>query len=634
MSPLFAIVIERDPLQWADLPGGLVLWLQAAGSFAALGLFAWLLFGLPRLRREDRAAIPGWQTTLFALAAVVALLGFLIGGILAVVRPADERPSVVQTVALALGGAAALLAVGAPFLLNLTRLRFRRVYALAKLSFKEAIRRRVLYAFSFILLVFLFASWFVPSMPKDQVRTYVEVVYTAMSLLLLFTAVVLSSFSIPADIKQQTIHTVVTKPVERFEIVLGRFLGYLALMTLVLVVMTAVSLLYILRGIHPEAAAESLKAREPLYGELRFEGTGNERQAINVGREWEYRSYISRPMPGQDQQVARWDFARVPAALGDRPEVLSEYSFDVYRTTTGEEGRDVSCTFKFYTWRFRRGNDEAFLKERKDRPGAAGRDPKADSALAEKYGYFEITGQPVTDYRTLALLLPAGLFRNLREADADREAELKARNEARPPDLQVRVTCDSPTQYIGMARYDYYLRLDAGGRAEPLLFAANFFKGAFGIWLQLALMIGLAVVLSTYLNGVISMLVTLLLFVGGLCREFIESVAMGKNPGGGPLEAIKRLARRELVAPSASDSASIGDQLVSGSDAAFRYLVRMLIDLVPDVGRFDLTNYVADGFNISGVQMGMGFLLLAGYLLPWAVLAFYLLRWREVASST
>ena len=48
-----------------------------------------------------------------------------------------------------------------------------------------------------------------------------------MNILLLFPAALLAAFSIPNDIKNQNIYTIVTKPVERFEIVLGRFLGYL-----------------------------------------------------------------------------------------------------------------------------------------------------------------------------------------------------------------------------------------------------------------------------------------------------------------------------------------------------------------------------------------------------------------------
>src|SRR5205807_1755063 len=198
--------------------------------------------------------------------------------------------------------------VALPFARNLTRLRLRRIFALAKLSFKEAVRRRALYASSGLLLVFLFGSWFIDTKPADQVRTYVQVVFWSMTFLLLFTSVLLASFSIPNDIKQQTIHTIVTKPVERFEVLLGRFLGFLTLMTLVLLLMTAVSLLYVLRGIKQEAAEESLKARVPLYGELRFENTGDEKKATNVGREWDYRSYITGSQKGQPPQIARWDF--------------------------------------------------------------------------------------------------------------------------------------------------------------------------------------------------------------------------------------------------------------------------------------------------------------------------------------
>src|SRR5262249_8962736 len=161
----------------------------------------------------------------------------------------------------------------------------------------------------------------------------------------------LASFSIPADIRQQTIHTIVTKPVERFEIVLGRFLGFFGLMTLVLVIMTGLSLVYVLRGVNPEAAAESLKAREPHYGELHYENTGDRRKAVNVGREWEYRSYITGVMPGQEPQTAVWEFPDLPRGLGNRKHVRAEFTFDIYRTTKGKENLGVSCSFAARTWR-------------------------------------------------------------------------------------------------------------------------------------------------------------------------------------------------------------------------------------------------------------------------------------------
>jgi hypothetical protein len=631
---IFALVIERDPLQWGDLLGGVLAWCQAVGGFSAVGLLLWLLFGLPQMKAHDRAAIPRWQVLLFTGALGLSVVCYIVFGVIALgisERPLDRPPTRLEMAYTLFGSAAGLLAFLAaslPFWLHVPRLSFRRIYALAKLSFKEAIRRRVLYAFSAILLVFLFASWYIPSKPEDQVRTYVQTFSWSMTLLLLFTAALLSAFSIPTDIKQQTIHTIVTKPVERFEVVLGRFLGFLALMTLVLVVMTVLSLVFVLRGVNPEAATESLKAREPLYGELRYENTENERTSVNVGREWNYRSYITKPNPGQEPQTARWDFETVPAALGARKLVTCEHTFDIYRTTKGEEGKDVSCSFKFYTWRFRRGNDEAFRKER----AAAGSSPERDSDLAEKLGYYEINSLPVTDYHTQQFTLPGGLFRNATGADSEREEELRAQNQPRPAALIVRVTCDSPTQYVGMAKHDLYIRVDDSSRSETALFAMNFFKASFGLWLRLALIIGLAVILSTYLSGVISLLVTLLLFLGGLCKDFIQDVALGINVGGGPLEAMVRISRREMISPNPLDAGTAGDFIVSRSDAGFRFLVGRILNVIPDVDRYNLTTYVAEGFNISTEQMVMSLIWLIAYLLPWMVLAYFLLKWREVAN--
>ena len=89
------------------------------------------------------------------------------------------------------------------------------------------------------------------------------------------TAGLLASFSIPADLKNQTMHTIVTKPVERFEIVLGRSLGYIGLMTIALGVMTACSLVFVARNVEPEAKEESYKARVPVFGQMEIrEGRG------------------------------------------------------------------------------------------------------------------------------------------------------------------------------------------------------------------------------------------------------------------------------------------------------------------------------------------------------------------------
>ena len=85
---------------------------------------------------------------------------------------------------------------------------------------------------------------------------------TATTYLVLLMALFLSAFSLPADIKNRTIYTVVTKPVRPGEIVLGRILGFTAIGTLLLVVMGLVSYVFVVRVLDHthEVEVASLKA--------------------------------------------------------------------------------------------------------------------------------------------------------------------------------------------------------------------------------------------------------------------------------------------------------------------------------------------------------------------------------------
>src|SRR5205807_168850 len=80
-------------------------------------------------------------------------------------------------------------------------------------------------------------------------------------------------------------------------------------------------------SLDPDAKYESFKARDPLYGTtLEFEGTDDPTKGTNVGKEWDYRTYISGQMaPGQADQFAVWNFADVPAYLAKRDKVRCEF---------------------------------------------------------------------------------------------------------------------------------------------------------------------------------------------------------------------------------------------------------------------------------------------------------------------
>ncbi len=641
--------IERELFGFKDLAPGFLYWIEAAGGYATYGLIVWyILYFLDLIRvKKELKAVPSWVVTSFVITSVVAIVCFVVYYFSLLVAP-PPAPEFIEGILVPrkgihwhdvigiVGGACALYAVLLPIVRGLGLLSFRRIGALARLSFKEAIRRRVLWVFSILIVIFLFASWFMPSKPEDQVRTYIKLVDWVMSPLLLFSAFILASFSIPNDIKQQTIHTILTKPVERFEIVLGRFLGYVALMSLILFTMTGISLVYLVWEIDPDAAAESLKARDPIWGDLRFENTGKDNVGINVGKEWSYRSYISGPVRGQEPHTAVWQFNSMPSGFANRKTVRCEYTFDIFRSTKGFEARGISVGFDFRTWHFHTGNKELYQKELAERRGQKDRASDADilNELSEKYGYYEVPATAVSSGHTYALDLPTGLFKNVALGpDDQRKTEATVKKQPLEP-LEVRVQCLSQTQYVGMAKHDFWLRQDdpnAGN--DKLWFAYNFFKAqAVDLWLKLILVIGVSVSLSTYLSGVITLLVGLVLYFGGIILNFMQEVAFGQNYGGGPFQSAFTLFNRKL--PNQEIAQDTTTAAIFWTDEVVRFGMRRVLDLFPDVERFDFTRFVQEGFNIPESQLLINFLLMAGYVLPWIVLAYYLMKWKEVASAT
>jgi hypothetical protein len=617
-------------------------------------LFIWVILWECGMFRKVTADLPEWMSTVFRL-GLVAIVVLYLPGVMALVydawsawmaktggaAPSERMQKLMarlrpyQDLSLTLGGAAAILTASLPFLENIAGQRWRRIWALTKLSFKEAVRSRVLYAFCGLLLLYLFATWYITPKHEDQVRTYVQVIYYVMDKVLIFAAAILASFSIPNDIRNQTIHTIVTKPAQRFEIILGRFLGLSALMSLVLVVMSAISLLYVVRGVDPDAAAESLKAREPLYGELRFENCSTE-AGENVGKEWDYRRYITAPnQEAELRQAAIWGMPAVADSVAARKTVRCEYTFDIFRTTKGTENKGIFCNFTFEV-PGRTGTPEEFKRRFEAAKQAGGKsDIDIENELAEELGIYVLLSQEVTNDHTQTLVIPAGILRaaNKAAAQSAARADNKASVDPAKEPLQIRVTCNNRTQYVGMAKFDLYLRMDdPDGSDDRSRFALNFFKGASGLWMQLLLVIGVAVTLSTNFSGVISLLVTLMIYVSGFFKPFIASVAENSNPGGGPLESMYRLVRNENIVAPLEQTAAV--KVVEYSDIAYRWVISRILDLIPDIDRFYLTSYVAEGFNIPVGLIAMNFFLVLAYVVPCAVVAFYWMKWREIAAPT
>src|SRR5262249_28887618 len=178
------------------------------------------------------------------------------------------------------------------------------------------------------------------------------------------------------------------------------------------------------------------------------------------------------------------------------------------------------------------------------------------------------------------------------------------------------------SQFIGMARYDTYFREDDLGTndTDTLAFAWNFYKAALGLWLLVCLVIGLCVCLSTELSGIIGFLCVTFLILAGLAPGFLQDLAEKKTVGGGPLESSYRLFTRQALAAPLEDTTL--SKIATGSDEVFRWFIRRFLNVLPDIDRYSFTDRVANGFDIglwNGQDLLPTFLMLLGYLLPWAL---------------
>jgi uncharacterized protein with PQ loop repeat len=682
-SPLFGLlIIERDPYTFANFLGLLQAWLQDAGGFAALGLVAYLVYALrtptaQAASAKDRAGVSGFML----LMAVLSLLFYAVYAAILIVNYTSERNFGVDQVnrvfynsdptafvkhvphqfspqllplLLTAGGLCALLGIGQPFVASLFRIRFRRLWALTRLAFKESIRNKLVWAFLVFLIPFLFPiTWFIPTKPENELRLTVVWTSAISQFLLLFVSALIGSFAIPTDVKNQNIYTIVTKPVERFEIVLGRFLGYLGLMSLALLAMTALSWVFIYTTkLDDKAKEETYRARMPVRGKLAFSSRKGDMEGVNVGREFDYRKYIAGDPTSSQRAI--WSFNSVPSGLTrNRDHVPCEFTFDIFRLTKGEENRGVDVTVRVVSWQCKqkpptdprdgtwRWADPAQEQAYKDDArkwvadlGVSAQNPEAVLAqakpgtpawevvnrLAEKYGYYEIAGREIFDYHPETIAVPVGVFQN-----AVKESPKAEKDQPAPPAVQVYVKCQSAGQMLGMAEGDLYF-LEGDG-----WFGINYFKASFGLWCRVALVLGLAVCLSTYLAGVISFLGTLFLYLAGYATDHLMDMASGRSAAGGPATAMNKLLRAEMpTAPSDPGNPLTG--ALDVFDVAFAWIVRRFINLVPDVHGFSWTDYLKEGFDVPPEYLVMNFLVTAAYLLPWFILGYYLMRSREVAA--
>jgi hypothetical protein len=247
-------------------------------------------------------------------------------------------------------GLVVLMKVLALVLVEVLAIRPRRIFAIAKLTVVEATRR--MWAPWIVLIVFAvvlaFTHWFLQApdqRPAEIGRMYINTLTVLCSLLITVMVAVLSPISLPQDIQNQTIYTIVSKPVRRIELIWGRLVGFMSLVTFLMVLFGLFSLKYLERNVRltileTEATAKKLASTDPTRSKQLFEQADQLRtnmsarlpvkgvltftdskgtstlKGIDVGQELEYRSHVE----GGTVATAIWTYGTVvPDPYGGPP---------------------------------------------------------------------------------------------------------------------------------------------------------------------------------------------------------------------------------------------------------------------------------------------------------------------------
>ncbi len=545
---------------------------------------------------------------------------------------------------------------------DLARTSPRRVLALSRLAIKESIRRRVVAAFAVFILILLFAGWFLDPGSNQPARLYLSFVLTATSYLVLLLVLFLSVFSLPADIRDRTLHTVVTKPVRASEIVLGRMLGFTAIGTGLLLIMGTISYVFVIRGLShthevTEADLEIVQRAEGATGPAPKQGvsgkTQNHRHDVNVDASGNGR--LEAENGHSHALTAETSGGKTVYTVGPhegmlvaRVPIYGKLRFRGRDGKPAKEGINVGdeWTYRSYLeggtlataiWTFEGITPEKFPTEKfpdgipLEMSIGVFRTHKGDIEKGILGSLF--IRNPKTGARVEAKIFRAKEFTTdvqyipykLRgKGPEGQELDFFEDMVSDDGKVEVWLYCMQSAQYFGAAQADMYLR------ARDASFALNFAKGYLGIWLQMVLVIGIGVMFSTFLSGPVAMMATLGALVGGFCVSFMFQLATGVLPGGGPFEALYRLLTQSNLVSEMEPG--LRTTVLQMLDVPARFGLWVTAHILPDFSQFGYADHVANGFDIPAALIGQRTLTALGFLVAMFVAGYFFLKTREVAK--
>lgn len=533
----------------------------------------------------------------------------------------------------------------------------RRVGALARLAIQESLSRWVLVALALFIVVVMFLSWF---MRDRAVTTYVDYLLFLTAVLVISVSCFLSAFSLPTDIAQRTIYTIVTKPVRASEIVLGRIIGFTAVGTSLLVIAALIGYVFVHREVahdHAIYAANVKEITNARTGEvIEYEGTirddsghahyfsvdEQDRGTTSVDRGHYHEITVER---GEGDATPKFHAGNPLGVFNARVPILGAVQFT---KRDGGQGEGVNVGDEWEYRKFIEGATQASAIFT-----FSGLTP--EMFPADQYP----DGVPIElnlgVFRTYKQVISQGIRGSLRvhrpgnpevraeeigfeakEFVADRkfiprkwttpdgqEMDL-FRDLVRDGQLTVVLACEDAAQFFGVGNNDVYLL--AG--EQP--FAWNYTKACIGIWYQMVLAIAVGVMWSTILNTAVSLLATIGCMALGFFTDKLVEIGSGASLGGGPWESVIRIMQQDNLTQRLDPS--LATTFVKSADDVTNGFLMAVSYILPDFSQFYNVQPVAHGYAIFTDSLVIQSVAFVAYFVPIAVAGYFFLKLRELAK--
>src|SRR3989440_5878471 len=136
-------------------------------------------------------------------------------------------------------------------------LAWRRIAAIARNAFREAVRDRVLYNLVLFVLLLTAGAIFLGELSAGQeTKIIIDLGLSAMLLFGVFIAIFVGVGLVYKEIERRTLYAILTKPIGRGQFLLGKYLGLCLTLLVNVIIMgggVSLALIYIRRGWDPSA---------------------------------------------------------------------------------------------------------------------------------------------------------------------------------------------------------------------------------------------------------------------------------------------------------------------------------------------------------------------------------------------